>query len=59
LSNGGEFSEDSRGKHVIYEVIFDEEYRDRALDCHSSVKGKPNTAVSDFCEWVKATFYQL
>ena len=32
LSNDGEFSEDSRGKYVRYEVIFDEEYRDRALD---------------------------
>jgi len=31
LSNGGEFSEDCRGKHVKYEVIFDKEYRDRAL----------------------------
>jgi len=31
LSNGGEFSEDDRGKYARYEAIFDEEYRDRAL----------------------------
>jgi len=44
LSND-RFIEDSRGKHARYEVIFDEEYHDRALDwvhSHSSVKGKPN-----------------
>ena len=32
LCNGGKFSEDSRGKYVRYQVIFDEDYRDRALD---------------------------
>jgi len=32
LNNGGEFSEDGRGKYARYEVIFDEEYHDRALD---------------------------
>lgn len=51
LCNGGEFSEDSRGKYVRHQVIFDEGYRDRALDwvrSNSSVKGKPNMVASDF-----------
>jgi len=62
LGNGREFSEDSREKHVKYEVIFDEEYCDRALDwvhSHSSVKGKPNMVASDFVSGLTATIYQL
>ena len=45
LCNGGEFSKDSRGKYVRYQVIFDEDYCDKALDwvrSHCSEKGKPN-----------------
>ena len=57
MYSGGEFSEDSRGKYVRYQVIFDEDYRDRALDwvhSNSSVKGKPNMVASDFCEWINS-----
>ena len=39
--NGGEFSEDSRGKYMRCRVIFDEDYHDNALDWvggNSSVK---------------------
>ena len=32
LCNDGGLSEDSRGKYVRYQVIFDEDYCDRALD---------------------------
>ena len=32
LCNDGEFLGDSRGKHVRYQVMFDEEYRDKALE---------------------------
>ena len=56
MCNDGEFSEDGRGKHVRYQVVFDEDYRDKALDwvrSHSSVKGKPNMVASDFSEWIK------
>ena len=45
-----------------YEVIFDEEHRDRALDwvrSHSSVKGKPNMVSSDFCEWVNSNLLPI
>ena len=55
MCNDGEFGEDSRGKHVRYQVIFDEDYRDKPLDwvrSHSSVKGKPNMVESGFSEWI-------
>jgi len=50
LSNDREFSEDSRGKNVRCEVIFDEEYCNRALDwvrSHFSVKGNPIMVASN------------
>ena len=62
LCNNGEFHEDSRGKYVRYQVISDEDYHDRALEwvhSNSSVKGKPNVAVRDFCEWINNTLLPL
>lgn len=53
LYNDGEFPEDTRGKHVRYQVMFDEEYHDKALEwvhSHCSVKGKPNMIASNFSE---------
>ena len=51
MYNSGKFSEDSRGKHVRYQVIFDEHNCHKALDwvfSYSSVKGKLNIVANDF-----------
>ena len=62
LCNDGEFLEDSRGKHARYQVMFDEEYRDKALEwvrSHCSVKGKPNMVASDFSEWTNSNLLPI
>ena len=58
LRNGEDFLVESRGKHLRYQVMMDEEYRDLTLDWirkHNYVSGKPNMVASDFCSWVNET----
>ena len=62
LCNDGKFSEDNRGKYTRYQVMFDEEYRDIALEwvrTNCSIKGKPNMVASDFSEWVNSNLLPI
>ena len=62
LCSDGEFDKDSRRKYVGYQIMFDEEYHDRALEwvhSHYSVKGRPNMVASNFSEWINSNLLPI
>lgn len=52
------YGEEHRGKHLRYQLINDEQYRDQALEWvrnNNNVTGQKNMTASDFCSWLNST----
>jgi len=53
------FGVENRGKHLRYQAIVDEEYKDRVLEsvrAHNNVTGRKNMTAGEFCSWLNTEF---